>query len=83
MNIQSIVVAGAGTMGSSMAQIFAGYYDNVVIYNHREVTLNKAKQRIQDNVQTLVQVGDDDADTGTALARGTLVYNGVGLFFVL
>ena len=48
MNIQSIVVAGAGTMGSSMAQIFAGYYDNVVIYNHREVTLNKAKQRIQD-----------------------------------
>ena len=57
MNIQSIVVAGAGTMGSSMAQIFAGYYDNVVIYNHREVTLNKAKQRIQDNVQTLVQVG--------------------------
>lgn len=50
MNIQSIVVAGAGTMGSFMAQIFAEYYDNVVIYNHREVTLNKAKQRIQDNV---------------------------------
>lgn len=35
MNIQSIVVAGAGTMGSSMAQIFAKYHDHVVIYNHR------------------------------------------------
>ena len=55
MNIQTIVVAGAGTMGSSMAQIFAKYHDHVVIYNHREVTLNKAKERIQENVQNLVQ----------------------------
>lgn len=30
MNIQSIVVAGAGTMGSSMAQIFAKYHDHDV-----------------------------------------------------
>lgn len=58
MNIQTIVVAGAGTMGSSMAQIFAKYHDHVVIYNHREVTLNKAKERIQENVQNLVQSGE-------------------------
>lgn len=58
MNIQSIVVAGAGTMGSSMAQIFAKYHDRVVIYNHREVTLQKAQRRIEENVQTLVQAGE-------------------------
>ena len=58
MNIQSIVVAGAGTMGSSMAQIFAKYHDHVVIYNHREVTLQKAQRRIEKNVQTLVQAGE-------------------------
>lgn len=58
MNIQSIVVAGAGTMGSSMAQIFAKYHDHVVIYNHREVTLQKAQRRIEENVQTLVQAGE-------------------------
>ena len=58
MNIRSIVVAGAGTMGSSMAQIFAKYHDSVVIYNHREVTLQKAQKRIQENVQTLVQAGE-------------------------
>lgn len=58
MNIQPIVVAGAGTMGSSMAQIFAKYHDHVVIYNHREVTLQKAQRRIEENVQTLVQAGE-------------------------
>lgn len=57
MEIRKIVIAGAGTMGASMAQIYARYFDNVVLYNHREETLERAKGRIQANVQTLVNTG--------------------------
>lgn len=58
MEINTIVIAGAGTMGSSMAQIYAQYFDNVILYNHRQPTLDKAKERINENVQTLVQNKD-------------------------
>ena len=49
MMIQKIVIAGAGTMGSSMAQIYAEYFDDVVLYNHRQETLELAKERIESN----------------------------------
>lgn len=57
MDIKKIVIAGAGTMGSSMAQIYAEYFDDVVIYNHREETLKKAESRIRDNAAALVSAG--------------------------
>ena len=44
MIIQKIVIAGAGTMGSSMAQIYAEYFDDVVLYNHRQSDERKGKQ---------------------------------------
>lgn len=44
MIIQKIVIAGAGTMGSSMAQIYAECFDDVVLYNHRQETLELAKE---------------------------------------
>lgn len=31
MDLKKIVIAGAGTMGSSMAQIYAKYFDDVVL----------------------------------------------------
>ncbi len=58
MNISNIVIAGAGTMGSSMAQIYAKYFDNVILYNHRQKSLDKAQERINNNVETLVKSGD-------------------------
>ena len=58
MIIQKIVIAGAGTMGSSMAQIYAEYFDDVVLYNHRQETLERAKERIESNVATLVETGN-------------------------
>ena len=58
MNINKIVIAGAGTMGSSMAQIYAKYFDNVTLYNHREESLKKAEVRIKENVDTLVKSGN-------------------------
>ncbi|MFR5733751.1 MAG: 3-hydroxyacyl-CoA dehydrogenase NAD-binding domain-containing protein [Clostridium sp.] len=56
MIIQKIVIAGAGTMGSSSwHMIYAEYFDDVVLYNHRQETLELAKERIESNVATLVE----------------------------
>ncbi len=46
MNIRKIGIAGSGTMGSSMAKIFAQYGFDVVLYNHRQPSLDLAKERI-------------------------------------
>lgn len=65
MNINKLVIAGAGTMGSSMAQIYAEYFDDVILYNHRQETLDKAKERIEINIKTLVdsrEINEDKAN---------------------
>lgn len=46
MDIRKIGIAGSGTMGSSMAKIFAQYGFDVVLYNHRQPSLDLAKERI-------------------------------------
>lgn len=53
-DIKKIVIAGAGTMGYSMAQIFAQNGYDVTLYNHKEETLKKAETNIKHNVETLV-----------------------------
>ena len=55
MKIKDIVIAGAGTMGYSMAQIFAKYNYNVTIYDLKEEAIINAKQRIKENTQILIQ----------------------------
>lgn len=67
MNINKLVIAGAGTMGSSMAQIYAEYFDDVVLYNHRQETLDKAKERIEANVKTLVDSKEIDKEKANKL----------------
>ena len=52
--IRKIVIAGAGTMGYSMASIFASYDYEVVIYDVSEKAINNAKEKISINVDTLV-----------------------------
>ena len=67
MEINNIVIAGAGIMGSSMAQIYAKYFDNVTLYNHREESLKKAENRIKENVVTLVKSGEMDKEAADKL----------------
>lgn len=67
MEINNIVIAGAGIMGSSMAQIYAKYFDNVTLYNHREESLKKAENRIKENVETLVKSGEMDKEAADKL----------------
>lgn len=44
--IRTITIAGAGTMGYSMADIFAQQGYDVTLWNHRQPTLDKAKTKI-------------------------------------
>ena len=66
--IKKIVIAGAGTMGYSMASIFARYDYEVVIYDVSEKAINNAKEKISINVDTLVNESImDEYRGGTAL----------------
>ena len=67
MEINNIVIAGAGIMGSSMAQIYAKYFDNVTLYNYREESLKKAEDRIKENVETLVKSSEMDKEAADKL----------------
>ncbi|HAY60627.1 MAG TPA: 3-hydroxybutyryl-CoA dehydrogenase [Acidaminococcaceae bacterium] len=62
MNIQKIGIAGAGTMGYSMADIFAAKGFDVTLWNHRAPTLEKAKTHIsvasRDKIHYTTQLED-------------------------
>lgn len=68
--IRRITVAGAGTMGHSMAQRFAQYGYEVTLWNHRQPTLDRAREAIAQDTQNLVGQGDlAAADRDALLAR--------------
>lgn len=68
--IQKVVMAGAGTMGTSMAQIFAAHGYDTVLYNHRETTLEKARRMIELNQEALVLSGElSQAESDAVKAR--------------
>lgn len=71
--IKKVVISGAGTMGTSMAQIFAAYGYETVLHNHREVTLQKARKMIDLNQQSLVVSGElTQAESDAVKGRITL-----------
>lgn len=49
--VQTIGIAGAGTMGYSMADIFAAHGFEVILWNHRQTTLDRAKSLISEDCQ--------------------------------
>lgn len=50
MDIKTITIAGAGTMGYSMADIFAQNGYDVILWNHRQPTLDRARTKISPEV---------------------------------
>lgn len=56
--IKKVVLAGAGTMGTSMSQIFAEKGYTTILYNHRAPKLEQARRMIALNQQSLVESGD-------------------------
>jgi len=55
MEIKRIVIAGAGTMGYSMAEIFARKRYSVVLYDLNDQALKNAEKHIRENTDTLVE----------------------------
>ncbi len=54
MNIQSVCVCGAGTMGSGIAQVCAQSGLSVVLYDLNDAVLAKGKESIEKNLDYLV-----------------------------
>ena len=61
-DINNIVVAGAGTMGASMAQIFAKYGCNVILYDIAEAALERGRKLVQMNQVSQIESGDLTAE---------------------
>ncbi len=57
MNINSICVCGAGTMGSGIAQAIAQPGFHVLLYEPNTIVLEKAKTAIEKNLQALTDKG--------------------------
>jgi len=56
--IKTVTLAGSGVMGASLAQIFAKCGYSVVLYDVQQEQLDKSKQLIAVNQQTLVSKGE-------------------------
>ena len=65
-DIKKVGIGGAGTMGSSMAQIFAECGYDVKIYTRRQETLDKAKASIRSALDTKVEAGDTTKEKADA-----------------
>ena len=61
-DIQRIVVAGAGTMGASMAQIFAKCGYDVVLYDIAEAAIQRGQNLVKVNQESQVSSGDLTAE---------------------
>ena len=66
--MRHLIIAGSGTMGASMAQIFAGCDYKVTVYDIKAEALTAARERIARGVETLKESGEMDA----AYAQRTL-----------
>lgn len=67
MEIKNVVIAGAGTMGYSMAQIFAKYGYAVTVYDVKRRALDNAQECIRKNVETLIKQGELDVNLANTL----------------
>jgi 3-hydroxybutyryl-CoA dehydrogenase len=70
MEIHTVCVCGAGTMGSGIAQVAAAAGKDVVLFELNESVLEKARAGIGKNLQSLVDKGKlNAADSEATLAR--------------
>ena len=65
--IRNVVVAGAGTMGASMAQIFAKHGYDVVLYDIADSALERGRNLVRVNQESQVTSGDLTPQQSAAL----------------
>ena len=62
MEIKTIGIAGAGTMGAGIAQVTATYGYQTILFDVNETMLTKAKAGIEKSLESLVQKQKITAD---------------------
>ena len=55
--MKTVVIAGAGTMGASLAQVYSRAGWNTVLYNRSEKGLERAERLIALNQDTMIREG--------------------------
>ncbi|MDD5922729.1 MAG: 3-hydroxyacyl-CoA dehydrogenase family protein [Eubacteriales bacterium] len=66
-DIKTIAIAGTGVMGSSMAQIFAQYGYDVILYGRHQESMDKGCRMIELSQETLVLRGELTKDASDKL----------------
>jgi 3-hydroxybutyryl-CoA dehydrogenase len=72
-NIETIAVAGAGTMGSGIAQVCASFGYNVILYDIQSTMLEKAKLAIYSSLQYLLDKDKLNVEE-VALIESKIIY---------
>ena len=72
--IKKIGIAGAGTMGASIAQTFALFYYEVTVYDIFETALDKAKRLVDINQETWIKSGIVSVEKSNEL-KGRISYS--------
>ena len=67
--IHRVVVAGAGTMGVTLARLFAQSGYDTVLWNRRQPSLDKAQSRIRGDLEILKEQGRLEESPETVLGR--------------
>ncbi len=67
--IKTIVVCGAGTMGSGIAQVAAKAGFETILFDQNEEALNKGKQNIETQLSNLVQKGKIEVEEKNQLLK--------------
>ncbi|MCI8342202.1 MAG: 3-hydroxyacyl-CoA dehydrogenase family protein [Firmicutes bacterium] len=73
MKKNKVVVAGAGTMGTSLAQIFAGNGFDVTLYNRSPEGLKRAEKLIELNQAGLVDEGLQSAESSKKIIESIVL----------
>ncbi len=69
--INKVLLAGAGAMGSSFAQIFAKTGYEVILYDIAEASIARAEKMISVNLETQVEQGSFSAEEASAATAST------------
>lgn len=69
-NIKNVFIAGAGVMGSSMAQLFAKYGFQVAVYDVSEQAVVKSRELTEVNLGAAVETGRMSAQEAQTIRSG-------------
>ncbi len=77
---RKVIIAGAGTMGASLAQVYAQADWDTVLYNRSEAGLERAERLIEMNQATLVEEGMLSAERSATVKKAIRMTTDISVF---